>query len=76
MHNPSANPQKCYNEARDSEIKSHRITVRSHQIAKKTIHISAIQQDILKNFFVPRQEKANAVEGKKTFISLIVLLNF
>ena len=75
MHNPPANPQKRYNEARDSKIKSHRITVRSHLIAKNNPYFR-LQQHILKKFFVPRQEKANAVEGKKTFISLIVLLNF
>ena len=64
MHNPPANPQKCYNEARDSEIKSHWITVRSHQIAKHNPHFR-LQQYILRKQFFLKQEKAKAVEDKK-----------
>ena len=47
MHNPPANPQKCYNEARDLEIKSHWNAVRSHQIAKHNPHFR-LQQHILR----------------------------
>ena len=75
MHNPPANPQKCYNEARYSEIKSHWITVRSYQIAKHILHFR-LQQYILRKQFFSKQEKAKAVEGKKTLLSLIALLNF
>ena len=44
--------------------------------SQSTIRISAYNKIFLKNNFFSRQEKAKAVEGKKTFISLIVLLNF
>ena len=75
MTNPPANFLKCYNEARDLEIKSHWITVGSHQIAKQNPHFR-LQQCILRKQFFLRQKKAKAAEGKKTFISLIVFLNF
>ena len=75
MHNLPTNPYKCYDEARDSNIKSHWITVRSRQIAKRKMFFR-LQQDIVRKHFFLRQEKAKAVEGKKTFTSLIVLLNF
>ena len=64
MHNPTANSQKSYNEARDLEIKSHWITVRSHQIAKYNPDFR-LQQYILRKQFFSKQEKAKAVEGKK-----------
>ena len=51
MHNPPANPQKYYNEARDSEIKSHWITVRSHKIAKHNLHFRLQQYILRKQFF-------------------------
>ena len=54
-------------------MKSHWITERSHQIAKHNPCFQ-LQQDILKTHFFSRQEKAKAVEGKKAFISLIILL--
>ena len=54
-------------------IKSHWITVRSHQIAKHNPYFR-LQQDILKKQFFSRQEKAKAVEDKKTLISLIAVL--
>ena len=51
MHNPPANPQKCYNEARGLEIKSHWITVRNHQIAKHNPHFRLQQYILRKQFF-------------------------
>ena len=47
--------------------------MRSHQIAKHNPYFR-LQQDILKQQFFSRQEKAKAVEDKKTVISLIAVL--
>ena len=49
--------------------------MRSHQIAKHNPHFP-LQQHVLRKQFFSRLEKVKAVEGKKTFISLIVLLKF
>ena len=77
MHNPLANPQKCYNEARDSEIKSHWITVRSHQKAKLNPHFR-LQQHILRKQFFFEAGKGKGSRRQKNIhnTNLIVLLNF
>ena len=64
MTNPPANFLKCYNEARDLEIKSHWITVGSHQIAKQNPHFR-LQQCILRKQFFFEAEKGKGCRRQK-----------
>ena len=77
MYNLQANPQKCYNKARETEIKSHWITVRSHQIAKHKPHFRLQQHIVRKQFFFEAEKNKGSRRQKNIHITnLIVLLNF
>ena len=69
MYNPPTNPQKCGNEARDLEFKSHWITVRSHQIAKHNPHFHLQQYILRKQFFFEAGKGKGSRRQKKIHIS-------
>ena len=61
---PTDEPLKCYNEARDSNIKNHWSTVRSHQIVKHNPYF-CFSQDVLRKLFFFKAGKGKGSRRQK-----------
>ena len=72
MHNPPANPQRCYNEARNLEIKALNYSEKpSNSKVQSAFPLATIYSK--KTIFFEVEKGKGSRRQKKTFVSLIVI---